>query len=234
MKRLEVKPSTIPGAGNGVFALEPIKTGEAVCYYAGKDYPRQMAVIRDNGVPYFCYMDPYACESYDGKTVRVGYRKAQGPDGVAQLVNDACMFDPSKLKLNDHGLFSRSSFEKLKQIYTSCSLAKSNVAFCGNKKWTFYAIQDIKEGEELFFSYGADCWITQFVLKCEEPCINTLCLLDFAKDRILKRDDEGSENFMKFVGIRDGDHIHQAFDVRPWDSPTDKLERIISGLMAMS
>lgn len=233
MKRLEVKRSTITAAGDGVFALEDIKKGEAVCYYAGNDYPRNAAVIREDGNPYFTYMDPYAVDCSDG-TVRVGFRKAKGPDGVAQLVNDACMFDPSKLKLNHHGLFSRSSFEKLKEIYTSCSLAKANVAFCGRKKWVFYATQDIKADEELFFSYGVEYWITQFVLDCDRPCIKALCWLDFAKERILERDHEGSMNFMKFVGMRDGGDIHQAFGVNPRDSPVDKLKCIVSGLTAMS
>jgi hypothetical protein len=234
MTRLDVKPSTIPDAGNGVFTLEPVKKGDAVCYYAGTDYPRELAIIRDDGNPYFCYMDPYATESLDGKTVRVGYRKARDSKGVGQLINDACMFDPSKLKLNQHKLFTYSSFEKLKQIYTLCSSTKANVTFRGKDEWVLYATRDIKEGEELFFSYGTGYWITHFVLECEHPCIKVLCLLDFAKERIIDRVDEDSANFMKFVGIRDGGHIHQVFGVNPMDSATDKLECIVSGLIAMS
>ena len=50
MRKVVVKTSTIPGAGNGLFLLEPVKRGERLTCYSGKRITASQA--RDSKSPY--------------------------------------------------------------------------------------------------------------------------------------------------------------------------------------
>jgi hypothetical protein len=222
--RLEVKPSTIPNAGNGVFTIDPIKKGSRVCYYAGKDYPK--GLIMPNGFP--SDIDPYSLEHPTKPIVRIGYRKPEGTHGVAQLINDGAKYDPSKLKLNEHGLFSYRALKKLEDIYYTCALQKANVEPSATELWVFVAYRDISAGEELFFCYTHDYWASQHIISCEHPLHKVIVWKEWALEHVAKKDNEACRNLMDMFRISDGGPIHQAVGVQPTMSDYQKLKCILN------
>ena len=247
--RLEVKTSSIKNAGNGVFAIDFIKKGRPVCYYAGNDVIRQgdevyNAYIENNKLrfentkPFTIpnYMDPYAMESLDTKYVRIGFREQEGLYGVGQLINDSCFFDPTKLPLNENGMFNLSSYKKMREIYTLCSNKKLNVMFNPYKddKWILYATRDIDAGEELFLTYAHGYWETHFYKICEYPLHKVVALMDYGIEYVKNKDDGSSYSFMRTVGISNNGAIQQRLGVDPCYSESEKLSHIISKVIELS
>jgi uncharacterized protein len=216
---LEVKPSTIPGAGNGVFTLRDIKKGEPVCYYAsyeGKDAT-----------------DPYAIQF--NNTLRIGHRVAEGTHGVAQLINDASTLDFTNLPLNEHGFFSLQSIKKLENDYHRHEFEKLNVRYTDKgEQFVLYACKDIKAGEELFYGYGPDYWVTHFCTISEYPLHKLLVSIRIVKEILDEKNNESAGNFMKFLGIEDGGIIHQALGVNPDTDNLTKLKYILEQVIRLS
>lgn len=240
---LEIKESSVKNAGNGVFTKNSIKNGSKVCYYAGRDETRQsdntLAASRDDrGVLRFKsvqeytipnFMDPYAMESLDDEFVRIGFRQSEGSHGVGQLVNDYCMFDPTKLPLNSNGIFTISSFNKLKDIYIACSLEKANVSFkIDGQKWVLYAYRDIREGEELFLHYGEGYWTNVFFQKSEYPLHKVIAFLEYAIEYVISKNDASCYTFMQMVGIENNGANQRKLGVDPRSSETEKLKSILN------
>jgi hypothetical protein len=129
--QLKVSPSTIEGAGNGLFASSPIPKGETICHYTGyrHDYQSQKR-LRDrsyilklqNGWPKFDrkndgFVDALPC-----------------PEVLARYINDPRREDKCNVK-----------FEHIQQ---------PGIWHC-----PVVALRDIDVGEELFVSYGPRYWV---------------------------------------------------------------------------
>jgi len=213
---LEVRPSSVKNAGNGVFTKNSIKKLSPVCYYAGKDEPKGANVI-----------DEYALEDpFIPGSVRIGLRRVEGPHGSGQIINDSCMFDPSKLPLNENKVFTISSFKKLKDIYNNCSKKKANVSFFQEgEKWTFYSLRDIEAGEELFWHYGEHYWITDFMKNCEYCIHKVVALFDVGLRCAESKNNKDCKSFMMMVGI--GPNTQEALGCDPKSSDSEKLSHIM-------
>jgi hypothetical protein len=221
---LEVKLSTIPGGGNGVFTLRDIKQGEPVCYYAGHDEP-----MGENN------MDPYAIQRCQFNMNRIGLRVPEGTHGVGQLINDASSIDFANLPLNEHGFFSLQSIKKLENDYHRCSFEKLNVRTIEDgEQIIFYALKDIKAGEELFFGYGPDYWVTHFCATSEYPLHKLLVSIKIVKEILDEKNNESAGNFMNFIGIEDGGIIHQVLGVNPDADKLTKLRYILEQIIRLS
>jgi hypothetical protein len=226
--QLVVKPSTIPNSGNGVFTQNFIKKGTPVCYYAGVNISNQ--TIMSDGFP--ASYDSYALEhpKLEG-VVRVGFRYAEGTHGVAQLVNDPCMFDLSKLPLNENGLFSIKSMKKLQDIYYICVKAKMNIEGAED---VYYSTRDIQAGEELFFPYSHEYWVTHFVKTSKYPLQKVLAMMDYANEYIYNKDNDASYNLRVLAGIENGGKIHRTFGVLPEWEEYEKLSHICKKVIQLS
>jgi hypothetical protein len=213
---LELKQSSINNAGNGIFTTNFIKKSSPVCYYAGKDEPKSSNVT-----------DPYALEDpFVPGNVRIGFKHIEGSHGSGQILNDSCLLDPSKLPLNENGIFTISSFNKLKDIYISCSKKKANVSFFQpGEKWTFYALRDIEAGEELFWHYGEHYWITDFLKTCEYPLHKVVALFDLGRRCAESKNYKDCKSFMMMVGIGPVTQGKLGCDTKSTDS--EKLSHII-------
>jgi hypothetical protein len=221
---LEVKLSTIPGAGNGVFTLKDIKQGDPVCYYAGHDEP-----MGENST------DPYAIQHQFNGTIRIGHRFAEGTHGVGQLINDASILDFRILLLNEHGFFSIKSMKNLENFYNKHSYENMNVSYSKDgEEYVMYSRRNIKAGEELFVSYGAEYWITQFCKTSEYPLHKLLVSIKIVKNILDDKNEEGAGNFMKFIGIEDGGIIHQLLGINPDMDNLSKLRYIFEQVIRLS
>jgi SET domain-containing protein len=229
--QLVVKPSTIPNAGNGVFTKNFIKKGTPVCYYAGVDESKE--TILSDGFP--VSYDSYALEhpKLEG-VVRVGFRYPEGTHGVAQLVNDPCMFDLSKLTLNENGLFSIKTMKKLQDIYYTCVKAKMNIENGEDDVFVSYSTRDIQAGEELFFPYSHEYWVTHFVKTSKYPLQKVLAMMDYANEYIYNKDNGASYNLMILAGIKDGGKIHRLLGVLPHWEEHEKLSHIYKKVIQLS
>jgi hypothetical protein len=221
---LEVKLSTIPGAGNGVFTSRDIKQGDPVCYYAGRDEPQG-----ENST------DPYAIQHQFNGTIRVGHRFAEGTHGVGQLINDAASLDFTVLPLNDHGFFSIKSMKNLEIDYNKHSYENMNMSYSKDgEEYVMYSRRNIKAGEELFVSYGSDYWVTHFCKTSEYPLHKLLVSIRIVKEILDEKNNESAGNFMKFLRIEDGGIIHQALGVNPDTDNLTKLKYILEQVIRLS
>lgn len=128
--QLEVAPSTIEGAGNGLFALTAIPKGDTVCHYTGyrHDYQSQKR-LRDrsyvlklqNGWPKYDRRNDGFVDAHPTREV------------LARYINDPRNEDKCNVK-----------FEYIQQ---------PGVWHC-----PVVALRDIEVGEELFISYGPRYW----------------------------------------------------------------------------
>ena len=148
---VEVKPSSIKGAGNGVFATRDIKSGEIVafydgiccypsnwcskweetCYNMGRPCPNSIHIYLSFVCGRSCYTQNYP-DHYIA-----GYAFEFNQGGVAQLINDAT------------DIYDRS--------WGTQVFKKYNVGSHGNTPY-MKATKDIKKGEELFHAYGVSYW----------------------------------------------------------------------------
>lgn len=75
---LEIRPSSIPGAGNGVFTRKSISKGTVICYYCGKVYASEEAVDK-TGIPQY-----YLLKLPSGKIVDASSQSSC----LARFIND--------------------------------------------------------------------------------------------------------------------------------------------------
>jgi len=131
-KRVVVKTSTIQGAGNGLFLLEPVKRGERLTFYSGKRIIASQA--RDSNSPYIVQIS---------KNI---FLDAQGPGhGAGKFINCG-----RKAKRNINARFSAAN------TYTVCKRTQmkwiSIFATCDINASVSHPV-------EIYIDYGPDYWI---------------------------------------------------------------------------
>lgn len=156
---LVVSPSLIKNAGLGVFAKRNVKKGQIVCFYDGLD------VEVNNDV-----FDAYAMghPTLEGMC-RKGYDKQRCAKGVGQFINDGAMLDLSDediirltkhkepLEINPKGV---EHVLDIIQQYQTNTTVKQNAGFIDDK-FNVVATTNIKKGDELYFTYGANYWLNR-------------------------------------------------------------------------
>lgn len=124
--RTKVKPSTIPNAGNGLFAAVKIKQGEVIGHLGGRlrtaeDYP--------DGNHYIASIPECAWE----ETAPYKYLDSKEYGGNVRRIN----FAPSQINGKDTG-FQNAAIRQL----------------CAYPYFIFVALKDIEPGAEIWASYG--------------------------------------------------------------------------------
>ena len=138
-ERTVVKPSTIPNAGNGLFALKPIRKGEIIGELGGRlvtaeDYPP--------GNHYLASIPQCAWE----ETYPYKYLDSQDFGGNVSRTN----FAPSRI----NGLETHFQNAGIRQL-------------CDYPYFVFVALQDIEPGAEIWASYGPRYDYDGFMLEPE-------------------------------------------------------------------
>ncbi len=124
-KDFEVKKSTIPGAGMGMFTKRDIKKGERIIEYTGE-------IVTEAELDRRAEKDIYGYAFYISK--RKCIDAFYMPEVIARYANDA------KGLTRVEGLKNNCSYDIWK-----------------NRGW-IKADRNIKAGEEIFVSYGAEYW----------------------------------------------------------------------------
>ncbi|SPN79758.1 SET domain-containing protein [Brazilian cedratvirus IHUMI] len=152
---LYVAPSSVPGAGQGVFVKKYCPRRLRLGFYDG--YVKNSELGNEE--------HEYSIGDVNDVTV-IGYTKIRNQRGVAQLVNDAC-----KPNLGS-GLENLSLSRRIKKLclilleYTNQSLDRENV-FC-NTELVLVASKSIQAGEECFFSYSLFYWLDWFCRRTDD------------------------------------------------------------------
>ena len=132
--QLEIGPSKIVGAGNGVITGKRIRKGAPVMFYEGVEHVRTMQADDFR----------YALSLASGNAY-IGFVPNRTECGVAQLVNDAgALF--IKLPVSFPSLATQVA------EYARASLHGVNVKSGKQEPLVMYAIRDIEPGEELYLS----------------------------------------------------------------------------------
>ena len=169
LDKVVVKPSSIPGAGDGVFAAQDISLGDQITWL---EFSKTEAEV--TGVNYFL-TNYYEWFEKMGSYELADPTQREVAKGVAHLVNDGAKID------------ANGDAEAVKS-YVRQSNAKANVELffvqdspvieIGGTERTqlqgLRAIRDIGKGEELFRTYGANFWLRPLEFTAHR-------LMDFAR-----------------------------------------------------
>jgi hypothetical protein len=136
----EVKESSIPGAGKGVFTKYPIGNRQIVCECRGKFCKSDSKDVPLIGPRNIRYSEEFTIVGYD--------------DDLAGFINDIIDFrqyseDDIERYIRDGNLLTHPGKEYNCQIIS------------GSRRVWIMAIKNIEAGEELFASYGDNYWLTR-------------------------------------------------------------------------
>jgi SET domain-containing protein len=157
---LEIKPSSIPNAGLGVWSTEFIAQGTFVTEYYGEYLSRDQYELW----LYDLKSDSPSAESLN-RLPRMTYVQSD-LSGIA-VIGDPTMHDISRCGqfINDSctlsdfcSTASKAMSEEVENYTKSSTLQASVGLLLENDSLNLYAIRDIPKGEELFQSYGFYYW----------------------------------------------------------------------------
>lgn len=127
--RVEVKTSTIPNAGKGLFALQDFSKDEEICEFTGQTISKEeIKKLSGQRAEYLIAKD-------DGTTVDVYNSKS-----------------PAKYA-NDHDGYLKATKKSGFQKKNNCEIME-----IGNGELWLVATKAIKEDDEIFCSYGPSYW----------------------------------------------------------------------------
>lgn len=148
---MDVRPSLIEGAGNGVFANRDYNRGDFVCFFDGEPITPE-DINASNFSRVMCGpLGPI-----------LGHKVAMHEAGTGQLVNDAEKFTMGCEDRDNFGHFvlSNPEIEARKEHYLRESKEKANVMF-KDDSLSMFATRDINQGEELYMHYGINLWLSE-------------------------------------------------------------------------
>ena len=132
MRKVVVKASTIPGAGNGLFLLEPVKRGERLTCYSGKRITASQA--RDSKSPYIVQISKHI------------FLDAQGPGHCAgKFINCGRKANRDiNARLSKSKTYNVCKVTQIKwiSIFATCDINAS-----------------VSHPVEIYIDYGPDYWI---------------------------------------------------------------------------
>jgi hypothetical protein len=127
--KIEVKTSTIPNAGKGLFALQDFSKGDEICEFTGKEVSKEeIKKLTGTRAEYLIGKD-------DGSTVDVYNSKS-----------------PAKYS-NDHDGYLKATKKAGFEKKNNCEIMELD-----NGELWLIATKKIKEGDEIFCSYGSSYW----------------------------------------------------------------------------
>lgn len=137
--------STIPGIGNGLFAIVPIEKGSIIAEFKGKLRNPGEKLTSDRSNIYF--NDEHILEC--------------NPSDLASFANDAIKFPETRRQL----MTSLRSDEPFYKLNPNCSINSSIKLNDKLHRAFLIATRNIKQGEEIFNHYGFSYWFSTEITK---------------------------------------------------------------------
>lgn len=141
MEKIEIKASSIPDSGKGLFALKNFKKGQIILQFTGKLH--KMGEHCNNGRSNIYFNDGFYLQCYS--------------NDKASFANDPIKFELKRRKLME-------SLKSPDPLYKCHQNAKVNAEIKINDnlhKAFLLASTDIDIGEEIFCHYGFNYWFTK-------------------------------------------------------------------------
>lgn len=162
--RFTIGPSTVPGAGNGVFANSEMQRNSLCCFFDGKQLSFDDFVESPN-----LSRSDYVLFDNHGR-YRDGYRTPRSSCGVSQLINDGSMYV----------IYERTTLKAAAAAlndYLHESKRKANTIFDPNDAFLMRTTRNVAAGEELFVSYGEFYWLAYASKRTRSPFVRMLALM---------------------------------------------------------
>ncbi len=241
---VEIKPSTLPGAGRGLFAVKDFRPGEALAVYSGKKFSSAEVASLTYGVTYGA--NPYAQTISAEEGGIIGERDPALPHLGAQIANDP-FFRAGDLFLSlncenpDLAAIQQMSMEYLRLM--SSSPRPTRMTLRGGHV-QLVALQAIPAGQEIFYAYGLDYWIGRMVALCDrkgyffqgksiQRAASMAVEIFLGGSGTLRSVEALSEMFSLYISSKDFDIFREEFPTYP-DLPVDlKLASILTSLSRM-
>lgn len=179
---VEVRPSNIPGAGNGVFARQPLQRGELCCTYDGIDYEEHAVRLSYDAERYLLPLG--------GGLVRIGWQQPRSACGVAQIINDMQIISIShptrrseaqaaieqyKTRESSDVAVNLDAVKAYYNSYVDSERALKAKPQTGRPPYApFKMTHDVEAGEELFWPYGVNYWLADITQTTDSPMIAML------------------------------------------------------------
>jgi len=154
-KKLLIKKSNRPNAGDGLFAKKIFSKGDYVVTYFGLLVPRQIIVneYNTNKDNYLTKLHPYLREIDNNNQLLGRVDKDVNKCGVM---------------VNDYSKIESKSIEDIKR-YVDSSTRNANVYIMDGNKYPIYkALNKIRKEKELYAHYGVSYWLLSMGLTSEE------------------------------------------------------------------
>lgn len=154
-KGLTVEASTIPQAGNGLFAARNFPEGGVITEYSGRVFPscKGFGPVYDHS--YVAYMPPYCIDGYNMQELGIISKKLNNTSTyipLGPIANDA----KSRTMYNAVTYMSKSN---LNPCITNTEIPSTwNMGKRTQRRLWLVATRDIREGEEIFWNYNTDYW----------------------------------------------------------------------------
>lgn len=178
LKRVEIKESTIPGAGRGLFATTNIKSGTIITFY-----PAHALGIDDGLSPQFSYLPqdeayfqshPCSQSSYLHCTDQPLFQRQSILSQTIPAMSDVPLYldvNPHRddivvgpwlsHMINDGAVVQSNSVESILEYYVQSKEKKNciHIPWGPSPVMATVTTKKVKKGEELFTSYGGTYWL---------------------------------------------------------------------------
>jgi hypothetical protein len=165
---VEIKESTIPNAGLGLFAKRKFTKGENIAVYYGSE-------IKEQPSQYSLLLNPYVIQSSKGRYT-LGQVDPIPPAHLgAQFTNDPFMDEESYRALLsidcravDSELIKTTLRKYISAVFSSINLSNAALSETQSSFQVFVASRRIKKGEEIFYPYGMRYWVNIPLYTCQK------------------------------------------------------------------
>ena len=171
--QVEVKKSTIQGAGNGVFVTQDTREYSIISFYSGEVQPYDPLGCDDNECMYDVLLGEleggiYKCVGFPYDSARIEVKKRQS---LSKIKDEPCCLlynvgqlcnDPRDKRVNAEIAFTdRNNIPGKhleKSLYTKYNHKTKQHHYIDIPVVFVYCLKPLKKGEEVFISYGTGYW----------------------------------------------------------------------------